>query len=120
MTFLMTTAYGLRMLDVEVARTPEQKACGLMGRAVVPPGTGMLFLYDPPQEVGMWMRNTLVPLDMLFVRPDGVVHRIESWAVPRSLERVGSRGPVAAVLEIGGGEAARMGIRPGDRVFALS
>lgn len=116
---LIATAHGPRFIDAEIASTPAERAVGLMGRRAVPPGTGMLFVYDRPQEIGMWMANTIIPLDMVFLRQDGIVHRIAAWTVPGSLELVTSGGPAIAVLELGGGQAARMGIAPGDRALVL-
>ncbi len=115
-TLRLATAAGEHVIDVEVAETPEEKAVGLMFRRSVPDRTGMLFPYETSQEVTMWMRNTYVPLDMVFIRADGVVHRIEARTEPLSERIVASRGPVTAVLELAGGAAERLGLRPGDRV----
>lgn len=101
---------------VEVARTPQEKAQGLMYRTQLPPGTGMLFPYDEPMEIQMWMRNTFIPLDMVFIRADGRIHRIEALTEPMSEKLIGSHGDTTGVLEIGGGEAARLGIKAGDLV----
>jgi uncharacterized protein len=87
----------------------------MMFRTSLAPDRGMLFPYSPPQPVGFWMKNTLIPLDMVFIRADGTIARIAT-AVPRSLEQVWSNEPVVAVLEIAGGRAAELGIREGDRV----
>ena len=110
------SANGAHRFTVEIARTPEQQATGLMNRQSVAPDRGMIFPYDPPQTVGFWMKNTLVPLDMIFVRADGTIARIAAETVPLSLDPVSSGEPVAAVLEIAGGRAAELGIRAGDRV----
>lgn len=115
-TLVLETAAGEHVIDVEIADTPEEKAVGLMFRRSVPERTGMLFPYETQQEVTMWMRNTYVPLDMVFIRADGVVHRIEARTEPLSERIVASRGPVTAVLELAGGAAERLGLRPGDRV----
>jgi uncharacterized membrane protein (UPF0127 family) len=101
---------------VEVARTPEQQANGLMNRQSLAPGRGMIFPYQTPRPASFWMKNTLIPLDMIFIREDGTIARIEAQTVPLSLEPVPSLEPVAAVLEIAGGRAAELGIQPGDRV----
>jgi uncharacterized membrane protein (UPF0127 family) len=101
---------------VEVARTPEQQANGLMNRQSLAPDRGMIFPYDQPRPASFWMKNTLIPLDMIFVRSDGTIARIAAETVPLSLEPVPSLEPVAAVLEIAGGRAAELGIQPGDRV----
>ena len=76
----------------------------------------MIFPYDPPIEVGFWMKNTLIPLDMIFIRPDGRIGRIARETEPLSLEPERSGEPVSAVLEIRGGRAAELGIKPGDLV----
>jgi uncharacterized membrane protein (UPF0127 family) len=78
--------------------------------------SGMLFFYDTPQEITMWMRNTYIPLDMVFIRADGVVHRIEARTEPLSENIVASRGDVTACLELAGGAAERLGLKPGDKV----
>jgi len=110
-------ATGAHEILVEVAETPEEKSVGLMFRRSVPEGTGMLFPYPAPQEVTMWMRNTYVPLDMIFIRADGVIHRIAERTEPFSERTIASQGPVTAVLELAGGTAHRLGLKPGDRVI---
>lgn len=102
--------------NVEVARTPQQKTQGLMYRTQLAPGTGMLFPYEEPTEIQMWMRNTYIPLDMVFIRADGRIHRIEARTEPMSEKIIGSHGDATGILEIGGGEAARLGLKPGDLV----
>ena len=77
----------------------------------------MLFPYPVPQEVTMWMRNTYVPLDMIFIRADGVIHRIAERTEPFSERTIASQGPVTAVLELAGGAARRLGLKAGDRVI---
>lgn len=101
---------------VEVARTRQEQAAGLMNRQSLAPDRGMIFLYAPPEQATFWMKNTLIPLDLLFIRADGTVARIEANAVPLSLDPLASIEPVAAVLEIPGGRAAELGIVPGDKV----
>jgi uncharacterized membrane protein (UPF0127 family) len=101
---------------VEVARTPDQQAHGLMERRSLAADAGMLFPYDPPIPASFWMRNTLIPLDMIFIRPDGGIARIAANTVPMSETPVTVAEPVTAVLELRGGRAAELGIRPGDRV----
>ena len=101
---------------VEVARTPEEQARGLMERQSLAPDRGMLFPYQTPQPVAFWMKNTLIPLDMIFIAPGGRILRIEANTVPLSLEPVGSGEAVEAVLELAGGRAAELGIAAGDRV----
>ena len=101
---------------VEVARTPEQQAQGLMYRESLAPDRGMLFPYSPPQVAGFWMKNTLIPLDMIFIRADGTIAMIADNTIPHSLETVSAGEPVAAVLEIAGGRSAELGITASDRV----
>jgi len=112
----ITTAKGKsHKFIVEVARTPEEQARGLMERQSLDPNRGMIFPYQPPQPVAFWMKNTLIPLDMIFIAPGGIILRIEQ-AVPLSLEPVGSGEAVEAVLEINAGRSAELGIAAGDRV----
>ena len=115
-TLSVLTSAGTVAIDIEVADTPEQKAKGLMFRRSMPERAGMLFPYDRVEEITMWMRNTYIPLDMVFIRKDGVIHRIEEMTQPLSEEIVASKGGVTAVLELNGGAARRLGIKPGDRV----
>ena len=101
---------------VEVARTPQEQQRGLMFRESLAPDRGMIFPYDPPQPVAFWMQNTLIPLDMIFIRADGTIANIAENTVPLSLESVPSAGDVAAVLEIAGGRSAQLGLKAGDTV----
>ena len=110
------SANRVHQFTVEVARTPDQQAAGLMYRRALPPDHGMIFPYDPPVPVAFWMKNTLIPLDMIFIRADGRIARIAANTVPHSLDPVPAGEPVAAVLELRGGRAAELGIREGDRV----
>lgn len=101
---------------VEVARSPEEQAQGLMYRSALAPDRGMIFPFDAPRQASFWMKNTLIPLDMVFIRADGSIANIEANTVPLSLQPVYSNGDVAAVLEIAGGRSAELGIGPGDKV----
>jgi len=111
-----TTAVTIRMagtahrFDVEVARTPEEQAQGLMFRTSLPEDGGMLFPFENPKYASFWMKNTLIPLDMFFIRGDGSIDRIAENTIPENLEPVVSGGEVAAVLELAGGTAAKLGI----------
>jgi len=105
-----------QQIEVEVAAELREKQVGLMFRAHLAEGKGMLFPYGVPQEVSMWMRNTYIPLDIVFIRADGVVHRIEKRAEPMSERIIASEGPVTGVLELAGGAADRLGLKVGDRV----
>jgi uncharacterized protein len=101
---------------VEVARTPDEQAQGLMNRQSLGPDRGMIFPFDQPRQATFWMKNTLIPLDLIFIRSDGTIESIAANTVPLSLETVPSQGAVAAVLEIAGGRAAELGIKAGDKV----
>lgn len=101
---------------VEVTRTPEQQQQGMMNRQSLAPDRGMLFPFETPREASFWMKNTLIPLDLIFYRSDGTIANIEANAVPMSLDFIYSAGPVAGVLEIAGGRAAELGLKAGDRV----
>ncbi|WP_241911912.1 DUF192 domain-containing protein [Telmatospirillum siberiense] len=102
--------------SVEVAETPEQQTRGLMNRASLPADAGMLFDFGMDRPVAMWMKNTLIPLDMLFIKVDGTIAGIAERTVPMSLEVIASPGPVRAVLELNGGTSDRLGLKVGDRV----
>ena len=112
----IVTKGGVRVFNVEVAVTPEQHAVGLMNRRQVPAGTGMLFDFGEPQMTVMWMKDTYVPLDMLFFAADGTILKIAEDTTPLSLQPIMSPAPVKAVLEVVAGTARRQGIVPGDRV----
>ena len=107
------TPKGPRHLTVEIADTPALRERGLMFRHRLGKDSGMLFLYDRAQPVAMWMKNTYIPLDMVFVRADGTVAQIVRGTVPHSLDTIQSREPVQAVLEIAAGEASRLGVSAG-------
>ena len=110
------SAGGRHQFTVELATTPAQMEQGLMFRRSVAPDAGMLFDFKTPSMAAMWMKNTLIPLDMLFVDAQGRIVNIHERAVPGSLDPIGAAAPVRAVLELNGGTAARLGIRPGDQV----
>ena len=112
----IATSGGARLFQVEVARTEAEQAKGLMYRTSLAPDAGMLFLFDPPRPASFWMKNTYIPLDMLFIRADGTIARVAANTTPHSLEPVGVGEDVAAVLEIAGGRAAQLGIAEGDTV----
>jgi len=116
-TLTLQTAGGAKVIDIEVAETSEQKARGLMFRTSLPDTSGMLFPYPQPQELTMWMKNTFIPLDMVFIKSDGTVHRIEVRTEPMSERVIGSKGDVTAVLELAGGAADRLGLKAGDKVL---
>lgn len=107
---------GLVRFDVEVAADPRSQEYGLMNRKSLPRNTGMIFDFHAPSMTSFWMKDTLIPLDMIFIRQDGTISSITPDAAPMSLDSIPSTEPVRAVLEIGGGEAARLGVYPGQKV----
>jgi uncharacterized membrane protein (UPF0127 family) len=113
----IVTASGPHQFTVELATTPAQMEQGLMFRQSLAPDAGMLFDYMAPSMAMMWMKNTLIPLDMLFVDAQGRIVNIHERAVPGSLATISAAAPARAVIELNGGTAARLGIRPGDRVM---
>jgi uncharacterized membrane protein (UPF0127 family) len=112
----IVTKTGVHSFSVEVVDNDADRAKGLMHRRSLPEGTGMLFDFHREQDVSFWMSNTYIPLDMIFIRADGRIHRIAENTVPLSLEQVPSRGPVRGVLEVIAGTSRKLGIAPGDRV----
>lgn len=104
-------------LTVELARTIQEQRVGLMFRLYLEKNKGMLFLFEDERERNFWMKNTSISLDILFVRKDGIIHHIYPNAVINSLARISSHGAVSAVLEIGAGEAEKLGINVGDRIL---
>lgn len=113
---VIETDAGARPFRVELAKTPAELAQGLQHRRQLPPDAGMLFDFGPERIVTMWMKNTHIPLDMLFIKADGTVADIARDTEPFSLETIASRVPVRAVLEVNAGTAERLGVRPGDQV----
>jgi len=101
---------------VEVAATARQQAIGMMFRRSVPAGTGMLFPMDAPREASFWMRNTLIPLDIIFIGTNRRILNISENTPPLSDDPVSSAGPAIAVLELAGGEAQRIGLKAGDEI----
>jgi hypothetical protein len=104
------------VFNVEMAVKDDQQTIGEMFRTKVPEDGGMLFDWGYPRESQMWMRNTLVPLDMVFINADGTIRAIAENTTPRSLAVIDSRGPVRATLELAGGVTAKLDIRVGDTV----
>ncbi|MDE2007700.1 MAG: DUF192 domain-containing protein [Rhodospirillales bacterium] len=116
-TLTIVTADGKsHLFHVEIARTPEEQITGLMFRKQVAPDGGMLFVWPQPIVSRMWMKNTLVPLDMVFIAADGRIDSIAEDTVPRSLRTRASHGKVIATLELAGGTTQRLGITVGDKV----
>ncbi len=102
--------------DIEVASSEQEKSLGLMFRTALGDNEGMLFPYPAEHSITMWMHNTYIPLDMVFIHSDGTIARIEERAEPLSDRIIPSGSAVAAVLELAGGASSRLGIKPGDKV----
>jgi uncharacterized protein len=115
-TLEIASAGGVHVFSVEIADTDAAREKGLMFRKSLPDGQGMLFDFHQEQEVGFWMENTYIPLDMIFIKRDGRILRIAENTVPLSTKIVPSGGAVLAVLEVAGGTARKLGIAPGDQV----
>jgi uncharacterized protein len=116
-TLTLETASGPHQFKVEVATTPQERERGLMLRPSLPAGSGMLFLYETPQPIAMWMKNTIIPLDMIFIDGWGKVNRIETHTEPFSLDPIPSDGEVIGILEVNAGVAERIGLKTGDKVI---
>jgi uncharacterized membrane protein (UPF0127 family) len=115
-TLEIATKSGVKVFSVEMATTEEEKTTGLMYRKELADGKGMLFDFTPEQEVSMWMKNTYIPLDMIFIRADGRILRIAENTEPLSTRIIPSGGLAKGVLEVIAGTAQKYGIAPGDRV----
>jgi uncharacterized membrane protein (UPF0127 family) len=115
-TLEIVSRSGVHVFTVEVVKTEQERATGLMYRKELPEGRGMLFDFSPEQQVSMWMKNTLIPLDMIFIRSDGRIIRIAENTEPLSEKIIPSGGLTRGVLEVIGGTAKKYGIAPGDRV----
>ena len=112
----ITSGETVHTFSVEVADDSDEISFGLMERESMDPDKGMLFDFNPPREPAMYMKNTLIPLDMLFIAEDGTIEMIARNTVPGSLRTISPGVPVRAVLELNGGQAANLGIHPGDSV----
>ncbi|WP_235782619.1 DUF192 domain-containing protein [Bradyrhizobium murdochi] len=112
----IATKSGVRVFLVEMATTEEEKTQGLMYRKELPDGKGMLFDFSPEQQISMWMKNTYISLDMIFIRADGRILRIAENTEPLSTKIISSGGLARGVLEVIAGTAQKYGIQPGDRV----
>ena len=115
-TLEIVSKTGVHVFAVELAVTDEQRARGLMFRRSLPEGQGMLFRFDPDQVISMWMHNTYIPLDMIFIRSDGRILRIAENAKPESDNIISSGGPARGVLEVIAGTARKLGLAAGDKV----
>ena len=112
----IVTKSGVQVFSVEIATTEKERATGLMYRKELADGRGMLFDFSPEQNVQMWMKNTYIPLDMIFIRSDGRILRIAENTEPFSEKIIPSGGLAKGVLEVIGGTAKKYGIAPGDRI----
>jgi len=112
------TTFGHAIFKVEVASDWRSQEYGLMNRKYLAPNAGMLFDFHVPEMTTFWMKDTLIPLDMIFLKADGTVSSVAPNAVPMSLISIPSAEPVRAVLEIPGGRAAALGIYPGEKVHS--
>ena len=115
-TLEIVSKSGVHVFTIELAVTDEQRERGLMFRRSLPEGQGMLFKFEPDQVVSMWMHNTYISLDMIFIRSDGRIQRIAENTMPESDNIISSGGTVRGVLEVIAGTARKLGIRAGDRV----
>jgi uncharacterized membrane protein (UPF0127 family) len=112
----IATKSGVQVFSVEMATTEEEKTQGLMYRKELADGKGMLFDFSPEQQISMWMKNTYISLDMIFIRADGRILRIAENTEPHSTRIISSGGLARGVLEVIAGTAQKYGIQPGDRV----
>lgn len=115
-TLRIVTASGTHTFQVEIAADAATRELGLMNRRFMPSGQGMLFEFDRDGPVSFWMKNTYIPLDMIFISRSGIVTKIVANAEPLSERVIPSGPPCAAVLELNGGMAAAIGLAPGDEV----
>ncbi|MCF6320252.1 MAG: DUF192 domain-containing protein [Rhizobiaceae bacterium] len=112
----IVTGRGKFDFSVEIADEPQERQIGLMNREKMDPRSGMLFQFERRDVVTMWMKNTLIPLDMIFITQDGKVATVAERTTPHSLDVISSKVPVRYVLELNGGMAAFIGIKPGDDI----
>lgn len=113
---IITTDGVKHPFNVEIALTPQEQAQGLMHRTEMADNAAMLFYFPEEAERGFWMKNTLIPLDILFIKSDGTIHHIHENAIPQDLTTIWSNGPVRAVLEINGGISKKLGLKVGNKI----
>ena len=114
---VIKSSNGLHNFIIEMAISNQQQAQGLMYRRTMPADAGMLFDYGNPQRIRMWMKNTFIPLDMIFIGQDGKIINIAERTIPHSQSIITSTGRARAVLEVNGGTASRLGLKSGDQVL---
>ncbi|RFB95336.1 hypothetical protein B5K11_10390 [Rhizobium leguminosarum bv. trifolii] len=117
---IQTAAGKVLHFTVEIASTPDQRAYGLMFRKSMADDDGMIFDFDEPRRVSMWMENTILPLDMLFADETGTIRHIKEKAVPYSRDIIDSMGKVKYVVELNAGIVSKLGIKPGDRIVSAT
>ena len=110
------SATGKHKIQVEIAKTPREQKIGLMYRTKLDQNAGMLFDYEILTKIQMWMKNTFIPLDMIFINKQGIIKSFYERTVTKSLEIISSQGPVRAVLEVNAGTISRLKIKVGDRI----
>jgi uncharacterized membrane protein (UPF0127 family) len=110
------TGSGSHAITVELADNDSTRSTGLMFRRSIGPDEGMLFIYNDEREISMWMKNTYITLDMIFVKRDGEISHIAANTEPFSEQIIPSEGPALGVIEMAAGSASRLGLKPGDRV----
>ena len=115
-TAVIETAKGTFRFTVERAETPDDRSRGLMYRRSMPADHGMMFTWDNDTNISMWMANTVLPLDMVFIKSNGRVHRVHENAVPFSRDHIPAGAPIRQVLELNAGTAERIGLKSGDKV----
>ena len=113
----LVSSDSVTMLTAEIADTDELRTRGLMFRHFLPEDKAMLFDYEKPRPVAMWMKNTNISLDMLFIREDGTIAAIAQDTVPQSLDTISVQEPVRGVLELAAGTVKRLGLRVNDKVY---
>ncbi|OWV82560.1 hypothetical protein ATY75_27465 [Rhizobium sp. N122] len=117
---IQTAAGKVLHFTVEIASTPDQRAYGLMFRKAMADDAGMIFDFDEPRRVTMWMENTILPLDMLFADETGTIRHIKEKAVPYSRDIIDSMGKVKYVVELNAGIVSKLGIKSGDRIVSAT
>lgn len=115
-TIVIVTSTGRHLFAVEIADTPSLRRQGLMQRTQLAPDSGMLFDNGADREMYMWMKDTILSLDMIFIKKDGVVVKVAKKTVPFSESIIASGVPVRGVLEVIAGTADRINLKPGDRI----
>ena len=114
---LIKTETSKYIFNIELAVTPQERNIGLMNRSKIRQNEGMLFIYPKNQIIKMWMKNTLIPLDMIFIKDDGEIEKIIKMTTPKDVTVLGPEVKLKAVLEINGGITSYLNIKKGDYVM---